>query len=243
MENSNRYWWFKLSKKFFQRKEVKKLLRYSNSTNYLYIYLKLGLNAIENSFKLTYENIESSFLEEIAYEIDTKPESVKTALNALFECKLISGSLEENELNFPFLRDYTGSETSAAERMREKRKRDSKRNEHCETFFNNVKKNYEDKEEEKDKEEETETHKDKATKFTKPTLDEVKDYAKKIDANIDCENFIDFYESKGWYIGKTKMKNWKACVNTWKRRTNSSNLKFDKQASILEINDIKEDKF
>jgi len=54
--------------------------------------------------------------------------------------------------------------------------------------------------------------------FKKPSLDEVKNYCILRKNNIDTEAFIDFYESKGWQIGKEKMKSWKACVRTWESR-------------------------
>ena len=37
------------------------------------------------------------------------------------------------------------------------------------------------------------------------------------------ETFFDFYESKGWMVGKNKMKDWKACVRTWEKRQNKTN--------------------
>lgn len=54
--------------------------------------------------------------------------------------------------------------------------------------------------------------------FIKPTLDEVADYCKKRGSNIDPQKFIDFYESRGWMYGKTKIKDWKAAVRTWENR-------------------------
>ena len=54
-------------------------------------------------------------------------------------------------------------------------------------------------------------------RFVKPTPQEVTDYGKTIDYVIDGEAFFDFYESKGWKIGKSPMVDWKACVRTWKR--------------------------
>ena len=50
-----------------------------------------------------------------------------------------------------------------------------------------------------------------------PTLEEVSAYCEERHNNIDPQVFIDFYESKGWYVGKNKMKDWKACVRTWER--------------------------
>ena len=53
--------------------------------------------------------------------------------------------------------------------------------------------------------------------FVKPTLTEVIDYCNATQANIDPQDFMDFYESKGWMVGRNKMKCWKSCVRRWKR--------------------------
>ena len=54
--------------------------------------------------------------------------------------------------------------------------------------------------------------------FKKPTVDDVKLYCTERDNKIDAEAFHDFYESKDWFVGKSKMKDWKAAVRTWERR-------------------------
>ena len=56
-------------------------------------------------------------------------------------------------------------------------------------------------------------------RFKKPTLEEVKEYCLERNNGIDAQRFIDFYESKGWYVGKNKMKDWKACVRTWEKQS------------------------
>jgi hypothetical protein len=59
---------------------------------------------------------------------------------------------------------------------------------------------------------------EKAKRFYPPTLDEVKQYCEERKNNIDPMVFIDFYSSKGWMIGKNRMKDWKAAVRTWERK-------------------------
>ena len=54
--------------------------------------------------------------------------------------------------------------------------------------------------------------------FQKPSVEEVSDYCRERNNNVDAQAFVDFYESKGWIIGKDKMKDWKAAVRTWERR-------------------------
>ena len=58
-------------------------------------------------------------------------------------------------------------------------------------------------------------------RFKKPTLEEVKEYCEERNNGIDAETFINFYESKGWMVGKNKMKDWKASVRTWEKSRNT----------------------
>jgi len=71
---------------------------------------------------------------------------------------------------------------------------------------------------EEDKETIREAKKEKG-RFKKPTAQQVTKYARSIGYELDGQVFIDFYESKGWLIGKNKMKDWKATVRTWKKRS------------------------
>lgn len=57
----------------------------------------------------------------------------------------------------------------------------------------------------------------KKEKFAKPTPEEVETYAKSIDFTVNGHAFVDFYESRGWMYGKTKITDWKAAIRTWKR--------------------------
>lgn len=56
------------------------------------------------------------------------------------------------------------------------------------------------------------------TQFQKPSLGEVADYCSSRGNKVDPEQFYDFYESKGWKIGSTPMKDWKAAIRTWEKR-------------------------
>ena len=56
--------------------------------------------------------------------------------------------------------------------------------------------------------------------FIPPTPEEVNAYCKKRNNGIDGTEFVDFYTSKGWMVGKNKMKDWQAAVRTWERSSN-----------------------
>lgn len=53
--------------------------------------------------------------------------------------------------------------------------------------------------------------------FSKPTASEVTAYAESLGYPLDGQQFCDYYESKGWLVGKAPMKDWQAAVRTWKR--------------------------
>lgn len=58
----------------------------------------------------------------------------------------------------------------------------------------------------------------KLKRFVKPKVEEIAAYIKEKNyIGIDAEQFFDFYESKGWKVGKSPMKDWRAAVRTWVR--------------------------
>ena len=58
----------------------------------------------------------------------------------------------------------------------------------------------------------------KESRFAPPTVTEVEAYIKGLGLYIDGVKFCDFYESKGWMVGKNKMKDWRAAARNWSRR-------------------------
>ena len=60
--------------------------------------------------------------------------------------------------------------------------------------------------------------KDSPKRFVPPSVEEVQAYCAERGNGIDAEAFIDFYKSKNWYVGKTKMADWKAAIRTWESR-------------------------
>lgn len=70
---------------------------------------------------------------------------------------------------------------------------------------------------EREIQEETDTNVSVKKKFTPPTVEEVKEYCDEKGFSFDPGAFVDFYESKNWYVGKNKMKDWKAAARNWAR--------------------------
>ena len=72
------------------------------------------------------------------------------------------------------------------------------------------------------KENNTEVLQKKSYRFSPPTLEEIKAYILEKGYAVDADRFFNFYESKGWYVGKNKMKDWKAAVRTWTNQDRKS---------------------
>ena len=77
---------------------------------------------------------------------------------------------------------------------------------------------------EKEKPKKPKTHTQKEKPFVKPSVQEILTYAASKGLTIDAEYFWNYYESVGWYCGKTPMKDWKMAVVNWVKREK----KFDK---------------
>lgn len=58
----------------------------------------------------------------------------------------------------------------------------------------------------------------RATRFTPPTVEEVAAYCRERGNAVDPQQFWDFYESKGWFVGRNKMRDWKAAIRNWASR-------------------------
>lgn len=75
--------------------------------------------------------------------------------------------------------------------------------------------------------------------FQKPSLDDIRAYCISRGNNVDPEQFLNFYESKGWMVGKTPMRDWRAAIRTWEKRQNDSPRRrspMTRSESVLEHN-------
>lgn len=59
------------------------------------------------------------------------------------------------------------------------------------------------------------------SRFVPPCVDEVRAYCQERHNHIDAQRFVDYYAAAGWTRGKTKIKDWRACVRTWERAESS----------------------
>ena len=74
------------------------------------------------------------------------------------------------------------------------------------------------KEKEKEKEKEKRKEKERG-RFAPPCVEDVGTFiAERGYVSVDPQQFVDFYASKGWMVGRNKMTDWEAAVRTWHNR-------------------------
>lgn len=130
MAVNKKYYWLKLKNDFFNQKIIKKLRKIAGGDTYTIIYLKMQLASIQNNGRLVFEGVESTFAEELALELDEDLENVNVTLAYLQANKLIE-IVEDDEYLLTAVPDVIGSESAAAERMRNSRKRAKNKIEKC----------------------------------------------------------------------------------------------------------------
>ena len=74
----------------------------------------------------------------------------------------------------------------------------------------------------------------KSKAFVPPTPLQVKEYAASLGKHIMGHDFCDFYESKGWMVGKNKMKSWQAAVRNWLKRDKPNEMPIETIEARLE---------
>jgi len=83
---------------------------------------------------------------------------------------------------------------------------------------------------------------EKKKQFEPPTIEEVAEYCKQRAKGVNHQKWWDFYQSKGWFVGKNKMKDWKAAVRTWEPDKTSKPVNQNKSAQTGENSSIDMDK-
>lgn len=224
-----KFYWIKLRTDFFNREDIDFLLSQENGCQYVVLYQMLCLNTANTNGKLQSQMNEVI----VPYDIkkivrDTKYFDSDTIIVALELYKKLGLIYEEQDkiLKISNIEAMVGSESANKDAIKKRNQRlkkkieqgtrlETKEGTNClienrdkrldiRDIDNNIKENI------------------IKEKFIKPTLKDVETYCQERNNNVNAQRFIDFYESKGWMVGKNKMKDWKACVRTWEHnRTNN----------------------
>lgn len=76
----------------------------------------------------------------------------------------------------------------------------------------------------------------KKPQFTKPTLEEIKEYNNSRGGCVDAKKFYDYYEAGNWKDQKgNKIKNWKQKLITWENKVNKNNTESNREQHTADL--------
>lgn len=233
--SEKRYYWLKFKEDFFGSLRIKKLRKMAGGDTYVIIYLKMQLKALRTDGVLSYTGLEPDFVDELALDLDETPDDIRITLAYLMSCGLCECS-DNIHYFLPFVVENTGSETAGTQRWRDWKNTKALESNTTPTQLQQTANepptpiqqnaNVEKEKEIRDRD------KSRGRKFTPPTLEQVKEYAKEANLNIDCEKFYKYFTVPNPDTGKTwvdskgnPVRNWKQKMLTWEHRESKMNSK------------------
>lgn len=230
MEGNNKFYWLKLKRDFFKRSDIMIIENMPNGKEYILFYLKLLLESIEHDGSLRFSDTIPYNEEMLATITNTNIDIVRSAMKIFTSAKMIE-ILDDETIFMGEIASLIGSAVNNDNANRQRRFRENKKqalvtenNASVTKSNDSVTNNNESKSIELEKEIDIELELDskeskpKKTRFIPPSVDDVRAYCEERGNNVDPERFVDYYASKGWMIGKNKMKDWKACIRTWEKK-------------------------
>ena len=238
-----KYYWLKLTETFFEDDTVLYMESQANGEKYSNFYLKLCLKSLRTNgrlIRLVGETLIPHDAASLARLTGCDIDTVRAAMQ-LFQSIGIVQISEIGEIYLPQVQEMVGSETDKAKMMR--RLRAERANQlhsgdkvpqnivpQNDVSQNNVPQNnvpgvlpnrYTEKRENStettDKKKNNKSPRGKS--FVPPTEEEVKAYCKERNNTVNASHFMDYYCSNGWKVGRNEMKDWKAAVRMWERRS------------------------
>ena len=231
--SNGKFYWLKLKRDFFKRTDIKVVENMPNGKDYILFYLKLLLESVEYEGKLRLSDTIPYNEEMLSTITDTDIDVVRSAMNIFTKLNMID-VLDDQTIYMTEIQNMIGCETKWAEKKRQYREKIGQKEDNVLALSDKSIEIEKELEIEKEKENDIspnvdisleKENKPKKKKFIPPTIEEVRAYCLEKGYDIDAEHFINFYESKGWYVGKNKMVSWKACVGTWVKNNKKQQTK------------------
>ena len=232
MATGKRFYWIKLKESFLNSDAVDFLMSQTDGANYVVLYQILCLKTINTGGKLERRIGEVIIpYDEEKIQRDAKWFTIDTVRVALNLYKAL-GLIYQDENGILTLAEHSsmvGSETDYAQKNRQIRSQKKARlNGHSVStdvstdVSEDVSIDIDIRDREKildienrDREEDT-----ARSRFIPPAVEEVAAYCEERGNGINPQKFVDYYTSNGWMRGKTKIKDWRACVRTWEGKNN-----------------------
>lgn len=220
-----RFYWLKLKRDFFKRHDVRIVEEMPNGKDYILFYLKLLCESVDHEGCLRFSESIPYNAEMLATITNTNVDIVQAAVKVFSDLNMMEvfddGTLFMTEVNA-----MIGSAVDSPGANRVRRFRENQKEQallptvtKCNADVTGcVTENNESKSKSIEKELDIkENVKEKTSRFSPPTLEEIQAYIREKGFNVDAERFFDYYTSNGWKVGKNPMKSWEATVRNWAR--------------------------
>ena len=220
-----RFYWLKLKRDFFKRHDVRIVEEMPNGKDYILFYLKLLCESVDHEGCLRFSKSIPYNAEMLATITNTNVDIVQAAVKVFSDLNMMEvfddGTLFMTEVNA-----MIGSAVDSPGANRVRRFRENQKEQallpavtKCNADVTGcVTENNESKSKSIEKELDIkENVKEKTSRFSPPTLEEIQAYIREKGFNVDAERFFDYYTSNGWKVGKNPMKSWEATVRNWAR--------------------------
>ena len=246
----DKLYWLKIKRDFFKRHDVRIIKAMPDGEKYVVFYLSLLCEGLDHGGALRFSK-EIPYTEKmLSAVLETDENVVHNGLNLLMSLGLVE-LWDDGTYFLPKVADMTISraDNDGANRKRayDERKRQEKNTDSNDTVTQSVTKSNANvtqfvtngneildiRYKSIDNTKEKPSKKKSASTFVPPTVESVNDYCRERGNDIDAEEFVDFYQSKGWMVGKNKMKDWKACVRTWERSHKNNTMRTGKNGIEL----------
>lgn len=244
MSDNKKYYYLRLKDNFFDSDELKILESMKDGYLYSNILLKLYLRSLKNDGKLVVNERIPYSADMLASVTGHQVGTIKQALSVFKDLGLID-VLDNGAIYMLDIQNFIGKGSSEADRKREYRQR-------IETDRTNVQTNLRQISEKSPPEIEIELEKEikiekeidssastkqKRKRFVKPTISDIEQYCSEKNISINAQQFIDYYESNGWKVGRNSMKDWQATVRRW-ASNNYGKKKSSKDNAINVVNNL-----
>ena len=231
MSESKKYWYIQLNVNFFEDDRIDWLCEQQNGYAYVVLYLKLCLKTANNNGILNRQigdMIIPYNVDKIAEITHINVDIVRVALELYKKIGLVyEADSECNFMRLPEVPGMVGCVTQAALDKRKQRERKQLgEGQSQDNVPDNVQQELRDKSKElRDNKQETEQKEDgekgrkrPPARFAPPTLEEVQEYAKSRNSDVDPKRFWDYFDAGDWKDAKgQQVKSWKQKFITWER--------------------------
>lgn len=221
-EKTKRYYWLKLKKDFFKQHEIVIVEGMPNGKDYILFYLKLLVESVSHEGLLRFSDTIPYNDTMLANLTNTNVDIVRSAMKIFKELNMIE-ILDDATIFMLETQKLIGSETKWAEKKRIQRENAKLIEDNSETIRGQIGTMSDKSIENRDKSIDIRSNNSigaKRKRFTPPTLEEVQDYCKERNNNVDAKKFFEYYNAGNWKDSKgNSVKNWKQKLITWENKS------------------------